>query len=208
MELRWQDAYQQFSAAEDEQQLFQRIAAYSKRLGFEYCCYGIRVPLPVSKPAVAIFDTYPDGWMAHYQARNYIEIDSTVREGALSTNMIVWPDVDRIDPCPLWEDARDFGLAVGVAQSSWAARGAFGLLSIARHADRLTPAEINMLTLQTNWLANLSHSLMSRFMLPKLSPAAGVTLTAREREVLCCAGRPKARPRAKSARSSASRSAR
>ncbi len=35
MELRWQDAYQQFSAAEDEQQLFQRIAAYSKRLGFE-----------------------------------------------------------------------------------------------------------------------------------------------------------------------------
>ncbi len=69
MELRWQDAYQQFSAAEDEQQLFQRIAAYSKRLGFEYCCYGIRVPLPVSKPAVAIFDTYPDGWMAHYQRR-------------------------------------------------------------------------------------------------------------------------------------------
>jgi len=185
MELRWQDAYQQFSAAEDEQQLFQRIAAYSKRLGFEYCCYGIRVPLPVSKPAVAIFNTYPDGWMAHYQAQNYIEIDSTVRDGTLSTNMIVWPDVDRIDPCPLWQDARDHGLSVGVAQSSWAARGAFGLLSIARHADRLTPAEINMLTLQTNWLANLSHSLMSRFMVPKLSPEASVMLTAREREVLC-----------------------
>ncbi len=141
MELRWQDAYQQFSAAEDEQQLFQRMAAYSKRLGFEYCCYGIRVPLPVSKPAVAIFNTYPEGWMAHYQSRNYIDIDSTVRDGVHSTNMIVWPDVDRIDPCPLWQDARDFGLSVGVAQSSWAARGAFGLLSIARHADPLTPAE-------------------------------------------------------------------
>ncbi|AOK56647.1 LuxR family transcriptional regulator [Burkholderia stagnalis] len=185
MELRWQDAYQQFSAAEDEHQLFQRIAAYSKRLGFEYCCYGIRVPLPVSKPTVAIFDTYPDGWMAHYQANNYIEIDSTVRDGALSTNMIVWPDVDKIGPSPLWQDARDYGLSVGVAQSSWAARGAFGLLSIARHADPLTPAEINMLTLQTNWLANLSHSLMSRFMVAKLSPEASVALTAREREVLC-----------------------
>lgn len=126
MELRWQDAYQQFSAAEDEHQLFQRIAAYSKRLGFEYCCYGIRVPLPVSKPTVAIFDTYPDGWMAHYQANNYIEIDSTVRDGALSTNMIVWPDVDKIGPSPLWQDARDYGLSVGVAQSSWAARGAPG----------------------------------------------------------------------------------
>ena len=41
-----------------------------------------------------------------------------------------------------------------------------------------------MLTLQTNWLANLSHSLMSRFMVPKLGGGA-VTLTAREREVLC-----------------------
>ena len=39
--------------------------------------------------------------MAHYQAQNYIEIDSTVRDGALSTNLIVWPDVDRIEPCPL-----------------------------------------------------------------------------------------------------------
>lgn len=185
MESRWQDASHQFSAAEDEQQLFQRIAAYAKHLGFEYCCYGIRVPLPVSKPTVAIFDTYPDGWMAHYQQQNYIGIDSTVRDGALSTNMIVWPDVGKNEPSSLWADARDHGLAVCVAQSSWAARGVFGLLSLARQADRLTPAEISMLTLQVNWLANLSHSLMSRFMVPKLAPETNVALTAREREVLC-----------------------
>ncbi|WDD91954.1 autoinducer binding domain-containing protein [Burkholderia sp. FERM BP-3421] len=188
MELRWQDAYQQFSAAENEQQLFQLIAAYTKRLGFEYCCYGIRVPLPVSKPAVAIFDTYPEGWMARYQEMSYLDIDSTVREGARTTNMIVWPDADTADQPRLWNDAREHGLAVGVAQSSWAARGVFGLLTIARHADRLTPAEINMLTLQTNWLANLSHSLMSRFLVPKLAPEASVTLTQREREVLCWTG--------------------
>ncbi len=188
MELRWQDAYQQFSAAENEQQLFQLIAAYTKRLGFEYCCYGIRVPLPVSKPAVAIFDTYPEGWMARYQEMSYLDIHSTVREGARTTNMIVWPEADSADQPRLWNDAREHGLAVGVAQSSWAARGVFGLLTIARHADRLTPAEINMLTLQTNWLANLSHSLMSRFLVPKLAPEANVTLTQREREVLCWTG--------------------
>ncbi|WP_323121208.1 autoinducer binding domain-containing protein [Burkholderia alba] len=188
MELRWQDAYQQFSAAENEQQLFQLIAAYTRRLGFEYCCYGIRVPLPVSKPAVAIFDTYPDGWMQHYQEMDYLSIDSTVRDGARSPNMIVWPDTSSADASQLWRDAREHGLAVGVAQSSWAARGVFGLLTIARHADQLTPAEINMLTLQTNWLANLSHSLMSRFMVPKLAPEANVTLTQREREVLCWTG--------------------
>ncbi|AJK49065.1 quorum sensing LuxR family sensor regulator [Burkholderia plantarii] len=184
MELRWQDAYHQFNAAENEQQLFQQISAYSKRLGFEYCCYGIRVPQPGSQPVVEIFDTYPPGWMAHYQARNYIEIDPTVRDGAASPNMIIWPDVDTAEEPSLWRDARDFGMSVGVAQSSWAARGVFGLLTIARRSDRLTPAEINSLTLQANWLANLSHSLMGKFLVPKLSPAASITLTRREREVL------------------------
>lgn len=188
MELRWQDAYLQFSAAENEQQLFQQIAAYSKRLGFEYCCYGIRVPLPISKPAVAIFDAYPNGWMERYQEMNYLEVDPTVRDGALCSNMIVWPEASSVDETTLWRDARDHGLAVGVAQSSWAPRGVFGLLTIARHTDRLTPAEINQLTLQANWLANMSHSLMSRFLVPKLAPESGVSLTHREREVLCWTG--------------------
>lgn len=184
MELRWQDAYHQFNAAANEQQLFQQISAYSKRLGFEYCCYGIRVPQPGTQPVVEIFDTYPAGWMAHYQARNYIEVDPTVRDGAMSPNMIIWPDVDTAEDPSLWRDARDFGMSVGVAQSAWAARGVFGLLTIARRSDRLTPAEINSLTLQANWLANLSHSLMGKFLVPKLSPVASVTLTKREREVL------------------------
>ncbi|WP_186116448.1 autoinducer binding domain-containing protein [Burkholderia gladioli] len=174
MELRWQDAYHQFNAAANEQQLFQQISAYSKRLGFEYCCYGIRVPQPGTQPVVEIFDTYPAGWMAHYQARNYIEVDPTVRDGAMSPNMIIWPDVDTAEDPSLWRDARDFGMSVGVAQSAWAAR----------RSDRLTPAEINSLTLQANWLANLSHSLMGKFLVPKLSPVASVTLTKREREVL------------------------
>ena len=48
MELSWQDAFQQFQAAGNEQRLFEQIASFAKRLGFDYCCYGIRVPLPVS----------------------------------------------------------------------------------------------------------------------------------------------------------------
>lgn len=184
MELRWQDAYHQFNAAENEQQLFQQISAYSRRIGFEYCCYGIRVPQAGAQPVVEIFDTYPAGWMAHYQARNYIEIDPTVRDGAQSPNLIVWPDVDTAEEPALWRDARDFGMSVGAAQSAWAARGVFGLLTIARRSDRLTSAEINSLTLQANWLANLSHSLMGKFLVPKLSPSSSVTLTRREREVL------------------------
>ncbi|TKC92736.1 LuxR family transcriptional regulator [Trinickia terrae] len=188
MELIWQDAFQRFHSAKNEQLLFAEIADFSKQLGFEYCCYGIRVPLPVSKPSVAIFDTYPKGWMKHYQESNYIEIDSTVRAAMSTTGLIVWPDSPPDDSPQLWEDARDFGLAVGVAHSSWAAHGVCGLLTISRSSDLLTPSEINDLTLKTNWLANMAHTLMSRFLVPKLAPEASVVLTPREREVLCWTG--------------------
>ncbi|MBU6488901.1 MAG: autoinducer binding domain-containing protein [Burkholderiales bacterium] len=185
--LRWQDSYEQLRAASDERQLFERIAQFAKRLGFEYCCYGIRVPLPVSNPAVAIYDTYPSGWMKHYQDNRFIEIDPTVREGMSSSRLILWPEASSNAP-RLWNDAHDFGLRVGVAHSSWAAHGVYGLLTLARSADALTNHEIDELTLQASWLANLSHSLMSEFLVPSLAPEASVVLTPRECEVLCWTG--------------------
>lgn len=185
--LRWQDSYEQLRSATNERQLFDRIAQFAKRLGFDYCCYGIRVPLPVSNPSVAIFDTYPEGWMKHYQESHFIDVDPTVREGMTSSRLIIWPEATSNAP-GLWTDARDFGLRVGVAHSSWAAHGVYGLLTMARHADSLTPSEIDELTLQGSWLANLSHSLMSEFLVPRLAPEASVELTPRECEVLCWTG--------------------
>jgi LuxR family quorum-sensing system transcriptional regulator SolR len=185
--LRWNDSYQLLRDAKDERQLFERVAAVARQLGFEYCCYGIRVPLPVSNPAVAIFDTYPSGWMQHYQDNKFIDVDPTVREGMTKTGLIIWPEATANAP-RLWSDARDFGLRVGVAHSSWAAHGVYGLLTLARSQESLTSAEVDSLTLQANWLANLSHALMSEFLVPKLAPEARVELTPRECEVLCWTG--------------------
>ena len=185
--LRWNDSYQQLREAEDERQLFEGIAGIARQMGFEYCCYGIRVPLPVSNPAVAIFDTYPDGWMKHYQDSKFIDVDPTVREGMTRSGLFVWPEATANAP-RLWADARDFGLRVGVAHSSWAAHGVYGLLTMARSSESLTSSEIDKLTFQANWLANLSHALMSEFLVPKLAPEARVELTPRECEVLCWTG--------------------
>ncbi len=185
MDLHWQDVYHRLSAATDEDQLFQRIAEVAQELGFEYCCYGIRVPFPVRKPAVAIFDTYPAGWMDHYKANGFMDIDPTVRAGTLSNNLIVWPESEQGASRPLWSDASGFGLQVGVARSSWGARGVFGLLTLARHGEELSRAEIEAVSLSTNWLTNLTHMLMSNFLVPKLAPESETTLTPREHEVLC-----------------------
>ncbi|WP_179402090.1 autoinducer binding domain-containing protein [Burkholderia guangdongensis] len=183
MEVRWQDVYHQLNAAGDEQQLFRLIAACAKQLGFDYCCYGIRMPLPLSKPAVAVFDTYPDGWIEHYHRQNYVDVDSTVRDGAVCRDLIVWPDIDDVRS-PFWEDARDHGLVFGAAQSSWGPHGELGLLSFARSAERLSRAETDWLRPNALWLANLSHTLMSGFVVPKLAPEVNAVLTVRERDVL------------------------
>ena len=188
MDHQWLDTSQWFHSAQNEMQLFERISHFVKKLGFEYCSYVIRAPLPVSKPTVVVFDTYPKGWMQHYQNNDFLAIDSTVRDGANTTELIIWPELPQNDSARLWADAYEFGLVVGVAQSSWVAHGVYGLLSISRPAERLSTAEIQQLTLQMPWLANLSHMLMSRFLVPQLTPESGAVLTAREREVLCWTG--------------------
>lgn len=188
MEPAFLDIYEAFSSAGDEYQIFERITSCAKKLGFEYCCYGIRTPIPVSNPSIAIFETYPEGWMKHYQESNYLGIDPTVKTGARHSRLMVWSELIAAETRPFWADAHDFGLRVGVAQSNWSANGVFGLLTMSRHADTLSRTEINRLPQPINWLANLSHVTMSNFLLPKLIPESQVQLTAREREVLCWSG--------------------
>src|SRR6185295_14084644 len=87
----WREVdYDALLHAEDENSLFKQIAAAGKELGFDYCSYGIRIPVPISRPAVAIFNTYPDGWMERYHNQGYLDIDPTVRRGVLSNVPIIW----------------------------------------------------------------------------------------------------------------------
>jgi len=180
----WQAIYSNLRAAPDERQLFQRFAASVQEFGFEYCSYGIRAPLPVSKPATMIFESYPAGWMAHYRENNFLEVDPTVRLGARSQRLIVWSDQTFAATPRLWGDARDFGLAVGVAQASWGARGMFGLLTLSRSNEPLFDTEVLDLGAKMLCLTQLFHALMCLLLESKLLPETGVTLTAREREVM------------------------
>ena len=69
---RWEDLYYELRSAHDEHQLFEKIAAHASKLGFDYCCYGARMPLPISSPTVKTFDSYPRGWMTHYRESDFL----------------------------------------------------------------------------------------------------------------------------------------
>jgi LuxR family quorum-sensing system transcriptional regulator SolR len=188
MQLLLQNSYDISRTAKNEDELFKNISSLAERLGFEYCCYGIRMPLPLPAPTVRTFDTYPSGWMTHYRLSGFLDIDPTVRAGMHSSDLIVWPHSTGNEAPRLWSDAYDFGIKVGVAHSSWAAHGAFGLLTMSRHADALTSAELEQLKLPIRWLSNLCHTRMGQFLQGRLAPEISVALTAREREVLLWTG--------------------
>jgi LuxR family transcriptional regulator, quorum-sensing system regulator SolR len=178
------DIARDLSQAGNSVELFEKLNTYSRQLGFEYCCYGFRASFLRAETNVRIYDTYPQGWMAHYQRQKYVAIDPTVAQGASSPETILWPTGQTSRRSAFWRDAREHGLVHGVAQPSWSSGGMFGLLSFARGHDKIGEREFRDLSLKISWLANLAHSLMSRHILADKGITSGAQLTAREREVL------------------------
>jgi LuxR family transcriptional regulator len=169
---------------ECEHELFRALAAAARRLGFDYCAYGLRMPLPLSNPRTVMFNNYPEAWQKRYEAERYLLIDPTVRHGMQSTLPVVWSD-DLFNPTlEFWEDARSFGLRHGWAQSSRGADGVGGMLTLARSGEQLSETKMREKGLRMSWLAQVAHCSMSRILTAKLMPEASVQLSSREVAVL------------------------
>lgn len=168
----------------DAQLLFQRIDAFAKRIGFEYCCYGFRSPRSATQSEVRVFDTYPSGWMSHYADRGFLSVDPTVVMGTHSDQLLIWRDASLPSADQFWREAADFGLNHGAGRSSWGPHGEFGILSFGRSLDALSPAEANALRGGMGILSNYTHELMSRLLRPSRPIFDVGSLSNREQEVL------------------------
>lgn len=74
----WQeDQLQALCAVECEHALFEMIVSLAHDLGFDHCCYGLRMPLPLTQPKTVMFNNYPIGWEERYQEK--IILPSTQR---------------------------------------------------------------------------------------------------------------------------------
>ena len=167
-----------------EHQLMETITALARDLGFDHCAYGLRMPVPVSRPKVVMFNNYPVSWQARYLEQGYVSVDPTVHHGLRSLLPIVWSDEVFASAQDLWEEARSYGLRVGWAQSSRDANGAAGLLTLARAGEPLSDSELQAKSLTMSWLAHVAHLGMSRCLTAKLLPESETRLTEREAAVL------------------------
>lgn len=151
-------------------------------LGFEYCSYVYRRPLPIAQPAVLWSSTYPKAWLDRYFERDYLLVDPLVRRALQGNAPVVWGDDDIDEQPEFWEEARSFGIRHGWGVSSRGHAGTVGLLSVARSHDPLTVSELERQEMQLLWLANSVQGLVA--MLPGMAAPAPEPLSVREREVL------------------------
>lgn len=167
-----------------EHEVFQRIEAAAKALGFDHCAYGLRVPVPISNPKTFMLNNYPMAWRAQYASADYLQSDPTVQHGRQSQKPLVWSEKVFASTPKLWEDARSFGLCIGWCQSSLDAVGVGGMLTLSRSHDALSESELASQGIKFRWLVNVAHLSLARIHIAKLMSNTQRSLTAREVEVL------------------------
>lgn len=170
--------------AKSEVHVFDHLMAAARDLGFEYCAYGLRAPLPLSCPKTIVKNNYPQGWQARYADADYLRQDPSVAHGLRTLNSLVWSDEVFAAAPQLWSEAQSFGLKVGWAQSSVDDRGVRGMLTLARSCEGISEAELQANEVKMRWLANTAHQAFARLLSPSLPEEPCKKLTDREIEIL------------------------
>lgn len=182
----WQEnQLQTLITNQSDHQLFQAICKHSKELGFDYCAYGLRMPLPLIKPKVFMRNNYPEDWQKLYHANNYLAIDPTVQHAMHSLLPLIWTDDVFAQTRDLWEEAHSFGLRFGWAQSIIDFNGVVSMLTLARSDEPISETELNTKRVEIAWLTHMAHEGMSSCLkVSEMMPEASVKLSKREKEVL------------------------
>jgi LuxR family quorum-sensing system transcriptional regulator SolR len=181
----WKEEYTHaFLNSKNEQALFDYFSSKVAEIGFEYCSFGMALPLPVTSPKFVIFNTYPTAWWDLYQRKGYLQIDPTVRHGLISNTPILWNAETFASAPEMWEDAQAHGLRHGWAQPAQDLRGTTGMISLSRSEQTLNKSELEFNGTRMQQVTQMLLVGITDFVLPKLLPESLAKLTPREKEVL------------------------
>ena len=180
-----EDHLKALTTIESEQVLFDEIAVLAKDMGFDYCAYGIQMSVPISRPFVASFNNFSKDWTFSHQERNtYLDTESLAELAARNPRPAMRNQEVFVEAPEKWNEARELGLHYGWTQTSRDASGAVGMLTLARSVSELSDYDLFLNKIKMAWLAQFSHSNMSRILVPKYAPETLITMTLREKEVL------------------------
>jgi LuxR family transcriptional regulator len=179
-----EDLFAVVNSAGSDIDIFHSIEAAAYNLGFEYCAYGLRVPLPASNPKIHMLNNYPAEWQRHYQEAGYLNIDPTVLHGRRTQSPLIWNESVFAQTPELWAEAQSAGLRIGWVQSSRTPSGIGSMLTLARSSGALSDAELKENECKMRLLLCIAHTALTPVLVPKLNVRPRTSLTEREIDVL------------------------
>ncbi|MDO4637296.1 MAG: autoinducer binding domain-containing protein [Lautropia sp.] len=163
--------------------IFHAIEKAAYALEFDYVAYDYQAALPASKPHVTLINNYPEIWQKRYRQAGYLKQDPRLHRCIHTNRPVIWNDELFADAPALWHDARQCGLCHGWSQPLPDVPAGAGVLSLVRPLQALTARELNSKASQMQWLAHVTHTLLSHRI--RHDHAAHIRqLTDREIEVL------------------------
>lgn len=172
------------SASGSPEACFSVIAEHARALGFSFCTFGLRMPLPITQPRTIYYSNYPAAWQARYNEARFIDVDPTVRHGMRSSTPLVWSDALFADVPQLWAEAQSHGIRHGWAQSRRDPEGIFSMLVLARTDPPIDAAELAAKEQRMQWLVHKAHASMKAVCNDRSMRPRSVGLSRREMEVL------------------------
>jgi DNA-binding CsgD family transcriptional regulator len=181
------DAFEAAERAKTSDELRAVMKKFAQQTGFQHFAYALTINAPSLKPQQYIINGYPQQWLERYVTHGYFKVDPLVRHAENSTLPAIWSDTTFHNgaSAEFWEEARAVGLRAGLSFAVHEQPGVTGIFSLARdQALDMQGIELAALVGRAQMFACLVHHAVVRIDLPKLLPAQGVSLTARERECL------------------------
>jgi LuxR family quorum-sensing system transcriptional regulator SolR len=164
--------------------LFDQVAAKARKLGFEYCAFGMKLPLPLAEPKIVLVNDYPASWNERYRSQGYLGVDPTVKHGLSSNASLVWSSALFSDSGALWDDANAHGLNHGIGLARRLENGSVGMLNLSRSADPISVLEAREMLLEIEMMTEMLVVTEARAATKLHLPESSVSLNAREKEIL------------------------
>jgi len=171
-------------SAQSQDEAFVALLPEVQALGFEYCSFGMKSPVPLAAPRVVWCSNYPSAWQARYVEQGYLNSDPIVQRGLMSDEAFLWTDELFASNPQLYAEAQSFGLRYAWCQPRRDMRGMTSLFSVVRGGPALEAAELAAKIERLQWLSYLCHEAMAKVWVKELQGDLELGLSERELEVL------------------------
>lgn len=185
------DAFRALVRCETPEALTQAVDAITAKFGVDHWFYGVDLPLVNDRHAHFHLGGYPEGWLAHYVAQDYLRIDPVIAHCHDHATPYLWSEVQQriaLSNTPrdnqirrFFEEAASFGLVGGVSIPLHGPGALWGVVSYSCQTRNVPMLERHIAELHL--LAHYLHETGRRFATARTQPAAS-PLTPRERECL------------------------